>query len=551
MNNLEFLIFYLLIFLSGRGLLILYVLLSKKNIMKLEKVKLLNTEISIFYTTISLLFFGNLILLVNFISSINQAKNFIFILFAMTVILNVKHRFYINDKFRFTFSNLIIPLVLSFSIYGNWLHADAGYYHLPHQLWIRNEKIIFGLGKLDIFFSTSSMYEYLSSILWINNSFNLLHYLNLVFFVLLFSFITFHLTSKNLNFLFFSSFAILIYSLLDNIGLYGGSNGFIKIQTLGKPDVAVGVLIYIISVTLIQHLLDKNFNYSDLIFSLTLITFTFQIRIFGAILFLIWIIYFFIFLKSANYSIGSIIFGFLPNIFIFLLWSAKNLINSACFIFPIKQTCINSLQWSNLSELEDWSTTWKDWSYSYRFNENFFDWALAWFNTGTNYQEAPNYLISFVFIYLINKFLFRQDKYKTDSKLIIKFYFGIGLIFFLMFGFHIRYMFGFVLLSIAMQTLNNKDFNPKTRRFYNFKITYLMIFISIFMIPRGYSYKYFIENPFNYYSVEVVEEVYLVKNKGWGSYSNTGKCFNEPECTRNENHLKLNDFYYKYLIFEN
>ena len=170
------------------------------------------------------------------------------------------------------------------------------------------------------------MYEYLSSILWLNSSFNLLHYLNLIFFVLLFSFITFHLTIKNFNFLFFSSFAILIYSLLDNIGLYGGSNGFIKIQTLGKPDVAVGVLIYIVSVTLIQLLLDKNFNYIDLIFSLTLIIFTFQIRIFGAVLFLIWIIYFFIFLKSKNYSIGTIIFRLLPNIFILLLWSVKNII---------------------------------------------------------------------------------------------------------------------------------------------------------------------------------------------------------------------------------
>lgn len=552
MNNLEFLIFYLLIFLSGRGLLIFFVLLSKKNIINLDKVKLLNTELNIFYTIISLIFFGNLIFIVNFVSSINQAKNFIFALFAFTVILNAKRKFYVNDNFRFIFMNLIIPLILSFSIYGSRLHFDAGIYHLPHQLWIRNEKIIFGLGKLDIFFSTSSMYEYLSSILWMNNNFNLLHYLNLIFFVLLFSFVTFHLTSKNFNFLFFSSFAILIYSLLDNIGLYGGSNGFIKLQTLGKPDVAVGVLIYIVSVTLIQLLLDKNFNYIDLIFSLTLISFTFQIRIFGAVLFLIWIIYFFIFLKSANYSMGTITFGFLPNIFILFLWFVKNIVNSSCFIFPIKQTCINSLQWSNLSQLEDWSATWKDWSYSYRFNTNFFDWAIDWFNAGTNYQEIPNYFISFVSIYFINKYLFRQDKSKkTDSKLFIKFYFGIGLIFFLMFGFHIRYMFGFVLLSIAMQTLNNNDFNSKTRRFFNFKITYLLIFISIFLTPRGYSYQYFIESPFNYYSVEVTEEFYLVKNNGWGSYSNTGKCFDVPECTSNENQLNLNDFYFKYLIFGN
>ena len=133
MNNLEFLIFYLLIFLSGRGLLIFFVLLSKKNIINLDKVKLLNTELNIFYTIISLIFFGNLIFIVNFVSSINQAKNFIFALFAFTVILNAKRKFYVNDNFRFIFMNLIIPLILSFSIYGSRLHFDAGIYHLPHQ----------------------------------------------------------------------------------------------------------------------------------------------------------------------------------------------------------------------------------------------------------------------------------------------------------------------------------------------------------------------------------------------------------------------------------
>ena len=177
---------------------------------------------------------------------------------------------------------------------------------------------------------------------------------------------------------------------------------------------------------------------------------------------------------------------------------------------------------------------------------------IDWFNAGTNYQEIPNYFLSIILIYFINKYFFIQDKSKkTDSKLFIKFYFGIGLIFFLMFGFHIRYMFGFVLLSIAIQTLNNIDFNSKTRRFYNLKIIYLLIFISVFLTPRGYSYQYFIENPFDYYSVGVTEEFYLVKNKGWGSYSNTGKCFDAPECTRNDNQLNLNDFSFKYLIFEN
>ena len=550
MNNLEFLIFYILCFLSGRGLSILYLSFNKNQTDKPETVKVLNTDLSIFYTIISLVFFGNLIFLINFVLSINEARFLLICLFALSILINIKRQFQISDKFRFIFMNSIIPLLLSFSVYGNRLHADAGYYHLPHQLWIRNEKIIFGLGKLDMYFGTSSMYEYLSSVLWINESFNFLHNLNLIFFVLFFSFVTFHLTKQDKDFLFFSSFILLIYSLLDNVGMYGGSNGFIKIQTVGKPDVAVGVLIYIVSVTLIQKMINKNFDFDDFLFSVTLATFTFQIRIFGAVLFLVCIIYFLSSIKRINSIPKKFIYVMSTNIFIFIAWSIKNLIISSCLIFPIKQTCIKSLQWSNFAQLNEWSNSWNDWPYNYKFNKNFFDWTVEWFNAGTNFQEVPNYLISVLVIYLLNRVVFTKEKSKNYSKIFVYIYFLIGLFFFLLFGFHIRYMFGFVLLSVAMLTLNNKKVKRKNNQLFNLKIIYSLIFISVFLIPRGYSYKYFLDNPNIYYYVEVSEEIDLIKNEGWGNYSSSNKCYDTQNCTRTKSNLELVPYFSNYLIFE-
>ena len=550
MNNLEFIIFYFSIFLSGRGVVVFLLFLFNKKNKNPENICLLETNISVFYSIICLLLFGNLIFLFHFVASVVQIRAIIFTIFLISILLNFLKK--LNNLFSFysLFNNFLIPLILGFSIYGNRLHADAGYYHLPHQYWLRNEKIIFGLGNLDIYLSTSSMYEYLSSILWINNNFNFLHYLNLTFFVSLFSFLTFHLVKKDKDYLFFTSFSLLIFSLLDNFGFYGGSNAFVKVQTIGKPDVAVGVLIYIISVTLIQLILNKDFSFKNLTFSLYLITFTFQIRIFGVMLFLIWSYYLFNYLNSKNIQMSKFLYGIFPSIFVLITWSIKNFINSGCFIFPIVQTCGKSLLWFNLVKFEQWSNSWKDWPYSYRFNKNFLNWIVEWFNSGTNYQEVPNYFFSMMLIYLINKYFFKQINENKKEYTLIKLYFFCSLLFFLVYGFHIRYMYGLILLSITLLSLKNKDIKQKFIILNNKKLFYILIFISVSIVPRGYSYKYFIENSTDYYKIEVLETFELFPNTGWGSNSSIKKCYTIPNCTGTKNELKLKNFYFNYLIFD-
>ena len=46
---------------------------------------------------------------------------------------------------------------------------DGALYHLPHQNFIRDYKVIFGLFNLHERFGTVSIYGYISSILWIKN----------------------------------------------------------------------------------------------------------------------------------------------------------------------------------------------------------------------------------------------------------------------------------------------------------------------------------------------------------------------------------------------
>ena len=93
----------------------------------------------------------------------------------------------------------------------------------------------------------SSIYEYLSTILWFDKSFVLLHFLNLIFVQILYQFYFQSLKSK-FNTLKFASIFVLIYSILDNFGFDGGRNGFLYLQGVGKQDTAVGVLFFLLSI---------------------------------------------------------------------------------------------------------------------------------------------------------------------------------------------------------------------------------------------------------------------------------------------------------------
>ena len=95
--------------------------------------------------------------------------------------LSINFDFLSNLKFYNVILYIVIPAVLITSSYDTSWHYDAGYYHLNHQNWLRESNMI--LGTVNIFwaFGMSSVYEYISAILWIDKSFILIHFLTLIF----------------------------------------------------------------------------------------------------------------------------------------------------------------------------------------------------------------------------------------------------------------------------------------------------------------------------------------------------------------------------------
>ena len=90
--------------------------------------------------------------------------------------------------------------------------------------------MIFGTVNISWTFGMSSIYEYISSVLWIDKSFILIHFFTLIFIQIFYIYLIENIR-KPLNIIVKNiSILLILYSLLDNFGLGGGRNGFLYIQ---------------------------------------------------------------------------------------------------------------------------------------------------------------------------------------------------------------------------------------------------------------------------------------------------------------------------------
>ena len=274
MNNLEFIIFNLAFFSIGQFI--------TKRFFKSEnsdKEYIFQTPIFIFYPLIGVIFISFFIFFVNFIFPLEVIKDMVHFLGIVMILYFIKNNLNSRIKFFHIFSFLIIPFILAFSTYNIKFHYDAEAYHLATQAWILNSKITFGLSRFFIWHGHSSLYDYLQTILSFQGNFIYQHYLNLIFFSLLINFIGYHALFNRSELFFNASLFILFFGILDNFGIGGGSNGFIEIQMVGKPDVAVGVIYLIVSLFLIYNIYISPPNNLEFKFLLLFLTYLIQVRV--------------------------------------------------------------------------------------------------------------------------------------------------------------------------------------------------------------------------------------------------------------------------------
>ena len=544
LNNVEFVLFYLGFSLLGRSLFLVV-----PHNKKFNNTEVFGTKLYIFYPVFGVFFTSALIFISNFLTPLKSFKPFLTGLLFVLIFINFKNLNF-QRNFKFLIINYIVmPFILAFSSYGLKFHYDSEAYHLATQSWIFNSKIVFGLSKFYIWLGHSSLYEYLQAYLNIGGNFIYQHYLTLLFVTFFVNFLYFHLQKGTDSPFFYASLLITIFGILDNFGIGGGSNGFIQVQMVGKPDVSVGILFALISIFSIYGIYIKKLTRFEFQILFLLFTFSVQIRILSAalIVLLIPLIYF----NWGNFKnfITSKFSLFL--IFYNLIWLVKNLIISSCLFFPLKFTCFNNLSWNINQEIYNVSNLYDSWVYAYQFNQPLSVFLKNWFNSGHNATSVTNFLLSLIVLFVLKKSFFKSNKrfyriayISLPIFLIIAFYYTAVL----------RYWYGLIIFIVAVMSFNI-EIKEKYKIFINRNLLVLALITLSVGYPRGYSYKYFFENQ-NYFELNISYEDYETKKNpfGYGVIAQKNKCFDIYYCTTfqhsDNKSISLNKFYLNYQIFE-
>lgn len=414
------------------------------------------------------IFFGVL-----FIVSLSLLLNFFFPLFYFNVIVLLtglilffigiyKKKFQIN----FYFHSLIL-FFLIFITYYNGPNIDSGMYHKQILNWMMLKKINFGIVNLESRFGiNSAWHSFLAMTSQSFYSFDSKYYASLIIFnVLIYeSYFRKNFILSDL-FLFFATSYLLFFSFLHPF-----NNGMILNQ-LGNPEVdTVAMFLFIITF----YIFIKNFesNQNKIIQFNLLIVLVFlaiSVKISNISLFILLLILI-IYKKFYN------LFNF-TSLFVFftaLLWSLRGFILSGCFIFPIRQTCLNTT-WTNYEKIDylrnviqsyarDTRLRDKYLNFDYTLNSN--DWFIPWFNdyllnTSILKISLSLTLLSIFFFIILNYKNIKFINYKKT--LCILFFFLLSLFIWLKapevrFGSGIIISLPVFLLSLIILNLNSLRF---------------------------------------------------------------------------------------------
>ena len=487
----------LLIAVFGYAFLYKFFLLKKKE--NLENV-------DFFYGLIFLLF---LALILNLFKPLNLFTVILYLIGVISFIFAiVKNKININLLKYF----LIISIFTFIAFYNN-NNIDSPMYHLQTIKWMNLYKATFGLANLEIRFGMNSSWQSIIALMDLNfNEFSSKYYFNsLIVSVLVYEASIYSKSlDRNKIFLLASVLLLLFFSFLHPF-----NNGII-LNHLGNPERDIfAMTCYIFIFYLLIKNYETNFRNNNLINLLIIsivLCVTSRISTIGILM--IPIIYIF-FKKKINLINFTNIFAFVVG----CLWLFRNFILSGCFVFPVKNTCLNTDWTISMLEMDHMikeamgltrDAPFKTRHADYDYTINSLDWLGPWFKhyfLSTSLIQIGLILIVFSLIFII---LSKNKIDKKDKKFWSILFLPVFLNFILWFKApEIRYVWGNLIILPCFLIVIAIFCNKKILKLINENKKYVIssIYISLLML----SYKNF--DKFRY------DDLFKISNKNFG-YSN-------------------------------
>ena len=548
MTSVLFISFHILLYLLGRGFVLALSKIIKLKF-EIENTIIGNLGINYYYPIIALFVIGNLTVFINFFSPINTI--YIKILFVIFLFINLLDLRFVFD--RDCIVNLgIIPFILSISSYGINIAQDAGLYHLNVQSWIREEKIHFGLSNIHSRYGYSSLFDYISSNFWLDNNFLLIHFINLTFIVLFFAFIYKNLFLKENVFLKNLSILVIIFGILDNLGLSGGKNGFIEIEAVTKYDTPFAIIYFITGCLIINNIFNADYEILPLTVILYLLIFAIQLRIFGVTLIPLFLILSGRVLKKYG-LIKLLRPALVPVVFVFL-WIIKNILITSCLFFPVEELCFQSLPWSDVSSAGIESSDLKNFHIFFSFDQNFGNWLNSWLSKPINYNTSINYFISVLFLLTFNFVIYKKSptKKKNFDYLLVLLCIVTSYLIWILSAPGIRFGLGLFLLSLSLISIHYNGSNERLSLNDNLKnITLGFLFlVCILLVPRLDAYSSFYNSFEKTIQITPTNISYTDNPLGWGVIPVNAKssCWVNIECMPESRRISKVTGRYNYFV---
>jgi hypothetical protein len=521
---------YLYLYYVGRSFIHL---INKVFVRETLPSRILFIKTQYFYPIIGICLVGNLLVIINFIFPLKSP------LVTILLLLLIVPNFFNINLDNLNFINLqnficfvVIPGLLLISSFDTGFHYDAGYYHLNHQNWLRESNLILGMVNIFWPFGMSSIFEYISSIMWFDNSFIYLHFITIIFIHFFYNFILDNLINRKNLILANASFFLLVFSILDNVGIQGGRNGFIFIQGVGKQDIEVGVLFLFISLVSLLYIYGEKANVLDLVCLSLLTLFTFQIKVSGVFVLAVYAILLIFVLNRKQQTFKNILIIHTPVLILSFFWFVKSYLTTGCLIFPLSVTCINSFDWYVLGSTEIFENITK--ISSLAFHEYFHDPLLTyqdWIIDFLNYEFYRSVFINFtsslLFILLLKFILFKSARPNWLFISISIIFIVFNFVYLLFYGPIPRYSIGIMLTTVACLAFFTGELKVQISK----TVLYILIICSAALLVRFSTYMGIISNP--EYEIFDPREVavYVRTAENWVIPDNGDQCWINLECS--------------------
>jgi len=425
------------------------------------------------------IFIGLIGLSVNFFFPINKIISSLFIIFSFIIFIIFFFKF--EKKKKLLFSILFVSVtVFIFISYSNINRPDAGLYHLPYVKILNEDKIILGISNLHFRFGHISIFQYISALhvnfLFKEEFLNMpLGILPVLYFLYLFENFINEIENKNQK-------NILAIFLITVFSLYS----FSRFSGLGN-DGPANIFFFVL---IVQYLRIQNINKtnSEEFYKILIIS-IFLIMLKPLMIFCIIVPCFIFIVNNKKLELINNIRIIFCLVFI-CLWVFKNILVSGCAIFPIKQTCLNNLIYSNNEIVNFASSEAEAWAKGYpnsKTKENYqtynsnFNWISTWSKNHLKKVVEKVLPLIFLIFFMVLFSFFSKNYYRSlykewisnDKKLLyllffLFFYLAIWFLKFPLYRFGLAFLSSFIILIYVYFFVPNKKI---------FNETYLIIIL--------------------------------------------------------------------------